>query len=60
MTDILWKTDEKKEYAWLRLGDDVYDFMKTESGFETTVRTKDYATYKGKALEIILLQIMDS
>lgn len=60
LTDILWKTDEKKEYAWLRLGDDVYDFMKTESGFETTVRTKDYATYKGKALEIILLQIMDS
>ena len=46
LTDILWKTDEKKEYAWLRLGDDVYDFMKTESGFETTVRTKDYATYK--------------
>lgn len=42
LTDIYWDTDEYCEYAWLSLGDEVYDMMVTETGFYVTVPTEIY------------------
>ena len=55
LTRISWDTANPGGYAWLRLGDNVYDFSRIKTGFEVTVTTKDYRDREDE-MEIILSQ----
>ncbi len=44
LTKIIWNTDIEVEYVWLMLGEE-FDMKKTDSGYETTVKTSVYEQY---------------
>lgn len=41
-TEIEWKTDKDSRFAWVKLGDTIYDAEKTENGYLFAVKTKNY------------------
>ena len=42
LTEIFWDTDKLYGYVWISFGEEVYDMIMTENGYEVTIPTEVY------------------